>query len=127
MNRLIVLLGTGQTKLREIRDKSYRQTKYQRQDTQQTYETPFFAEALVQLYPKRFDAIEIFGTKDSMWETLFVHCLEDNITEKDAEVFNHIVSEERNISDEQLQHIAQTFVRKCQPNIKEARCSIIPV
>ena len=68
MKRLLTLLGKGQARLTGLSDRTYRTAEYFRRDNQMKVKTPFFAEALIQLYSPQFEAVHIFGTSDSMWE-----------------------------------------------------------
>jgi CRISPR-associated Csx2 family protein len=126
MKRLLTLLGKGQARLTGLSDRTYRTAEYFRRDNQMKVKTPFFAEALIQLYSPQFEAVHIFGTSDSMWETLLVHSV-DNSTHKDEEIFNQLTSQNRHITTEILTHIAERFRQKHQAHLREVTCTLIPV
>lgn len=75
MESLYLLLGTGQGILKNIDNRDYKTTKYclKSDPTCKTIESPFVGEAIVKLNPDRFSKIFIFGTKHSMWDTLYMH------------------------------------------------------
>ncbi|HPD33905.1 MAG TPA: TIGR02221 family CRISPR-associated protein [Candidatus Kapabacteria bacterium] len=78
---IFILLGTGQKVLRELKEKSYKTAKYQYYDQSKKgdnniiIETPFVGEAIVRLFPNRFSEVHIFGTKNSMWDVLYLHSI----------------------------------------------------
>jgi hypothetical protein len=82
MRRLLTLLGKGQARLTELSDRTYKTAEYFRRDTQNRIKTPFFAEALIQLYSPQFEIVHIFGTDDSMWEPLLVHSIDNSLHPK---------------------------------------------
>lgn len=89
-HHLLLCLGTGpllkgQTPQEVARERSYRKGKYVRGDKRgrASYETPFVGEALLHLYPKTFTHVHLFGTADSMWDTLWLHLTEARAAEED--------------------------------------------
>lgn len=75
MESLFLLLGTGQSILKNIDNRDYKTTKYclKSDPNRKTIESPFVGEAIVKLKPNSFSKIFIFGTKHSMWDTLYMH------------------------------------------------------
>ncbi|RFM23628.1 MAG: TIGR02221 family CRISPR-associated protein [Candidatus Thermochlorobacter aerophilum] len=127
MRRLLTLLGKGQARLTELSDRTYKTAEYFRRDTQNRIKTPFFAEALIQLYSPQFEIVHIFGTDDSMWETLLVHSIDNSSTPEDEEVFAQLTSQNRHITTEILTYIAERFRQKHHAHIREVKCTLIPI
>lgn len=80
-HHLLLCLGTGPLKDKKgkditagemLRSHEYRLTKYAVPGAVPV-ETPFVGEALLRLYPGTFTHVHLFGTADSMWDTLYLH------------------------------------------------------
>lgn len=91
-HHLVLFLGTGplqkgQTPEAVIRERSYRRAHYVRHDdpARGEQETPFVGEALLRLYPGTFTHVHLFGTADSMWDTLWLHLAGHDAPEADEE------------------------------------------
>ncbi len=79
-HHLLLCLGTGplqqgQTPVDVVRTREYKRARYVRADAPdaEPFETPFVGEALLRLYPGTFTHVHLFGTADSMWDTLWLH------------------------------------------------------
>lgn len=78
---LILILGKGQPpKLFNTNEFSYRKANYYFADNEERInETPFVGEAIIRLQKeKTYDKVFILGTIDSMWSTLYAHCISSN-------------------------------------------------
>jgi len=78
-HHLLLCLGTGPLKETQspgtmLRERSYRTAHYHLPGAQEPLvETPFVGEAVLRLHPKTFSHVHLFGTVDSMWDTLYLH------------------------------------------------------
>ena len=92
-HHLLLCLGTGPfSELNGpemLRKRKYRTTHYAlSSDLSTQVETPFVGEALVRLLPERtFTHLHLFGTRDSMWDTLLLHLLGGEASETDEMVY----------------------------------------
>lgn len=132
---LILMLGKGQAKLIENKgDKSidYRTANYiNPNDNTVEKTTAFVGEAIISLYGssnKKFDKAYILGTPDSMWHTLYGHCINEKIDEDDRylEVFEQMGNavQNRSIDDNLLKEIGDEFSQLT--NVKTT-CKVIPL
>jgi CRISPR-associated Csx2 family protein len=72
-DQLILFIGTGPS-LSEVRTGQYREATYFLSDhPEESFQTPFVAEALVQLTDRDFDRVHVLGTGDAMWDVLLKH------------------------------------------------------
>lgn len=73
-HQLILLIGTGPSSFDKVQAGEYRQATYFLPDRpEETFRTPFVAEAIVRLTEKDFDRVHILGTSDAMWSVLLEH------------------------------------------------------
>lgn len=101
MHRLVILLGKGQENLSKETARNYRLTKYYIDNKSNCVSTPFVGEAIIRLINK-FDILHIVGTKESMWEELFFHCIKDKLNEENQKIWDDIydVCEKRKLKDD---------------------------
>ncbi len=86
------MLGKGQPTLRGDRQLSYRQTSYiLAEQPEFAVKTPIMVEAILQLYKEEgFEQLHIFGTRDSLWPTIYGHCVSDHLTDENFAFFESI-------------------------------------
>ena len=73
MEQLILFIGKGPS-LERAQAGKYRQANYFLPGhPEETFRTPFVAEALIELTDRDFDRVHIFGTSDAMWNVLLDH------------------------------------------------------
>jgi CRISPR-associated Csx2 family protein len=71
----VLLLFIGKGKVVSEPSKNYVSTKYFLSNfPNNIVDTPFIGEALLKLFPNRFNKVHIFGTKDALWDFLFDRC-----------------------------------------------------
>ena len=90
MEHLLLLLGTGSSEPEKFGKREYRTATYFLADALEAspidmVETPFVGEAILRLYPGRFNRVHLLGTVDSMWDTLYEHTLPDDYTEEQGD------------------------------------------
>ena len=124
MEKLLLLIGKGQKELAreglKIERMTYRETEYFLSDnTEESFKTPFVGEAIVRLYPQRFEQVHIFGTKDAMWDILYYHCraevnkdLPDEYIEPFLQLCEAIEQHNWQEPDCLLDYVAQSFSAK---------------
>lgn len=111
---LISFLGKGQANLVNKDKIDYRKTTYFNYPNKEIcFTTPFVSEAIIQLNKDKltFDEIFILGTHDSMWDTIFAHCISDNIDDFLIDTFDIISKEVKNrdVSKNSLKIIDEKF------------------
>jgi len=125
-NHLIILLGKTQTELKNTHDE-YQMAKYSiAGDQSKQFETPFVGEAILRLVRKKFTHLHIFGTAESIWQTLISHFSKNQPQSGETdEYFYSIVEkkENKNLTDDDLFPLAETV--KKQFDLKFAECKII--
>ncbi|RMH49719.1 MAG: TIGR02221 family CRISPR-associated protein [Bacteroidetes bacterium] len=90
METLMLMLGVGARGdgVQEVLDLKYRTANYCLPEAPtRTVTTPFVGEALLDLYPGRFGAVHLFGTRDSMWHTLYRHAAGREMRQDQEELF----------------------------------------
>ena len=91
---LIALIGTGQQVLKNLSDRNYKKVIYYNKDNDEAFETPFVSEAILNLFPNRFNKLILLGTNSSMWESLYSYCIDpnelENLTIDQNDIFGKI-------------------------------------
>ncbi len=88
MRKLILILGTGQGVLEEHLSQQYRTADYYFEESPENiYTTPFVGEAIINAKKEEFDSVYIFGTKNSMWETVYDRAIGENASDEEIEFF----------------------------------------
>lgn len=92
---LITILGKGQSNLAKDYDRQYRKANYYLSfiDSKKYYETSFVAEAIINLTPAKFDEIHIFGTKQSMWEELYLRSCGGDLTDEEFQYYDSLIEQ----------------------------------
>ncbi len=106
---LIIVLGKGQ---QQLKIEEYRKAHYiLPQNPSEIKTTPFVGEAIISLVGKEsFDKVFILGTNDSMWHTLYAHCVLENESDEDITTYFNTISEE--VSNRELSDTSQKLIEK---------------
>lgn len=126
-NHLIILLGKTQTELKKTHDE-YQVAKYSIAGGQgEIFETPFVGEAILRLSRKKFTHLHIFGTAESIWQTLILHFSKNQPHSGETDEYFYSVvdkKETKNLKEEDLLPLAE--IVKIRFDLKFAECRIIP-